>query len=144
MGRRAELRTKMTHTSFEPEMEDTTTARTSKRTRRKWTAEAKGQVVWASLAPGANVSEIARHHEISRQHLYLWRKAALVGELALPVDQDAMKALAVVAAEPKHRLKSSSRAPVIEIDVSGYVVRVYPGVDVELLAAILHTLKIVK
>jgi hypothetical protein len=33
------------------------------------------------------VSEVARRHEISPQHLFAWRKAARRGQLALPADE---------------------------------------------------------
>ena len=39
-----------------------------------------------SYAPGAIVSEVARQHEISPQHLFAWRKAARTGRLVLPSD----------------------------------------------------------
>src|SRR5205814_9991397 len=44
--------------------------------RRRWSDEDKGRIVAESYAPGAVVSEIARRHEISPQHLFAWRKAA--------------------------------------------------------------------
>src|SRR4030095_8488156 len=51
--------------------------------RRRWRDEDKGRIVAESYAPGAVVSEIARRHEISPQHLFAWRKAARNGQLAL-------------------------------------------------------------
>src|ERR1700674_2599132 len=54
--------------------------------RRRWTEEEKGRIVAESYRPGAVVSEVARRHEISPQHLFGWRKAARTGGLALPVD----------------------------------------------------------
>src|SRR5439155_23054303 len=49
--------------------------------RRRWSDEDKGRIVAESYAPGAVVSEIARRHEISPQHLFTWRKAARNGQL---------------------------------------------------------------
>lgn len=43
-------------------------------TRRRWSAAAKGRIVAESLAPGANVAEVARRHEIIPQQLYAWRR----------------------------------------------------------------------
>jgi transposase len=40
-----------------------------------------------SYAPGAVVSEVARRHGISPQHLFVWRKAARAGVLSLPADE---------------------------------------------------------
>src|SRR5262245_60617550 len=44
--------------------------------RRRWSHADKGRIVAESFAPGAVVSEVARRHEISPQHLSAWRKGA--------------------------------------------------------------------
>src|SRR6266516_2173263 len=82
--------------------------------RRRWSDEDKGRIVAESYAPGAVVSEIARRHEISPQHLFAWRKAARNGQLALAS---------------------------ITIEMAGVVVRVECGVDVGWLAAVLRVMK---
>jgi len=41
--------------------------------RRGWSAEAKARIVAESFAPGANIAEIARAHDIIPQQLYRWR-----------------------------------------------------------------------
>jgi hypothetical protein len=38
------------------------------------------------LCAGRVVSEVARRHDISPQHLFAWRKAARTGALSLPAD----------------------------------------------------------
>ena len=55
--------------------------------RRRWSDEAKGRIVAESYAPGAVVSEVARRHDISPQHLFAWRKAARAGLLSLPAEE---------------------------------------------------------
>lgn len=42
--------------------------------RRDWPDERKIEIVAKSLAPGVNISEIARQHEINPQQLFGWRK----------------------------------------------------------------------
>jgi transposase-like protein len=54
--------------------------------RHRWSDE-KGRIVAESYAPGAVVSEVARRHGISPQHLFVWRKAARAGVLSLPADE---------------------------------------------------------
>jgi transposase-like protein len=52
--------------------------------RRRWSDEVKARIVAESFAPGAIVSEVARRHGLTPQHLSAWRKAARAGVLKLP------------------------------------------------------------
>src|SRR6516164_38961 len=58
--------------------------------RRRWRSEDKGRIVAESYAPGAVVSEVARRHDITPQHLFAWRKAARAGRLTLPAEEAPM------------------------------------------------------
>ena len=89
-----------------------------------------------SFAPGAVVSEVARRHEISPQHLFAWRKAVRHGQLALPADEAAVFVPAMMAAQ-----KSVATTPSITIEAAGIVVRAECGVDVGWLAAVLRVVK---
>ena len=44
--------------------------------RRRWSTDDKARIVLESLAPGANVSEVARRHGLSPQQLFGWRREA--------------------------------------------------------------------
>jgi transposase len=44
--------------------------------RRRWSEEEKARIIEESLRPGAQVTDIARRHGISRALLYSWRRAA--------------------------------------------------------------------
>jgi len=55
--------------------------------RRRWSDEVKGRMEAESYAPGAVVSEVARRHGVSPQHLFVRRKVARAGVLSLPADE---------------------------------------------------------
>ena len=82
------------------------------------------------------VSEVARRHEISPQHLFAWRKAARRGQLALPADEAAVFVPVMMAAQ-----KPVATTPSITIETAGIVVRAECGVDVGWLAAVLRVVK---
>lgn len=107
--------------------------------RRRWSDEEKGRVVAESFAPGAVVSEVARRHEISPQHLFGWRKAARAGRLALPADEAAMFVPVVMAAQTP--IAAKPLAPSITIETTGVVVRAKCRVDVGWLAGVLRAVK---
>jgi transposase len=107
--------------------------------RRRWSEEEKGRIVAASYAPGAVVSEVARRHEISPQHLFAWRKAVRDGWLALPADAAATFVPVVMAA--RKPAAAAPSAPSITIETAGIVVHAECGVDVGWLAAVLRAVK---
>jgi len=45
--------------------------------RRRWSAETKARILEESLAPGANVSAVARAHHVSPQQVFAWRRKAI-------------------------------------------------------------------
>jgi transposase len=69
--------------------------------RRRWSDEAKGRVVAESYASGAVVSEVARRHDITPQHLFAWRKAARTGRLVLPAEAAPMFVPVVTTSEER-------------------------------------------
>jgi transposase len=110
--------------------------------RRRWSDEAKGRIVAESYAAGAVVSEVARRHDISPQHLFAWRKAARAGQLSLPMDDT--PAFIPVVAEARHEaapaLTANGRG-VITIEIGGTIVRVEPGADVGWLRDVLRAVR---
>jgi transposase len=102
--------------------------------RRRWSDAEEGRIVAESFMPGTVVSEVARRHEISPQHLFAWRKAARAVQLALPAAETAAMFVPVMLAAQPSR-------PSITIETAGVVVRAECGVDVDWLAAVLRTMK---
>jgi transposase len=82
------------------------------------------------------VSEVARRHEISPQHLFDWRKAVRHGQLALPADEAAVFVPAMMPAQ------KCGCDDALDHDRGGWdVVRAECGVDVGWLAAVLRVVK---
>ena len=48
--------------------------------RRRWSAEAKAQIIASSFEPGANIAQIARTHGLLPQQLYAWRHDSIPGK----------------------------------------------------------------
>jgi transposase len=111
--------------------------------RRRWSDEAKGRIVAQSYAPGAVVSEVARRHGISPQHLFAWRKAARAGLLGLPADEAPLFVPVVPelrsAGTAAEAASGSSTAIIIEI--GGVVVRAAAGVDPAWLRDVLRAVR---
>ena len=111
--------------------------------RRRWSDETKGRIVAESYSSGAVVSEVARRHDMSPQHLFAWRKAARAGLLTLPADEVPMFVPVV-----RETCDDSSATAVgvtvsgaISIEIAGVVVRVEPGVDPGRLRDVLRAVK---
>ena len=111
--------------------------------RRRWSDEAKGQIVAESFTPGAVVSEVARRHDIAPQHLFAWRKAARAGLLTLPSDTDTTPQFVpmvadegAIAAPP-----AASGSTGVSIKIGCAIVRAAHGVDLGWLLDVLRVVK---
>jgi transposase len=104
------------------------------RGRRQWTEEAKARLVEETLAPGANVSAIARGAGIAPSQLFNWRRKALGKEL--PASQDNGLAVQFTRFEPAY-------GAAIEIVVGDLIVRVGVNVDPDHLARVIRAARTV-
>ena len=52
--------------------------------RRRWRLEEKLRIVAAAEEPGANLTEVARRHDVSRALLWNWRRQVRAGNLVVP------------------------------------------------------------
>jgi len=110
--------------------------------RRRWRTQDKGRIVAESYAPGAVVSEVARRHDITPQHLFAWRKAARAGWLTLPAEEAPMFVPVVPAIrEVGAACASANGAGSIAIEIAGAVVRAEKGVDLGWLRDVLRAVK---
>jgi transposase len=105
--------------------------------RRRWSEADKGRIVAESYAAGAVVSEVARRHEITPQHLFAWRKAARTGRLALPAEATQLFVPVIVAPDKM----AQPGAATITIEIAGVVVRAERGVDIGWLVDVVRALR---
>src|SRR2546430_15613969 len=109
--------------------------------RRRWRAEDKGRIVAESYAPGAVVSEVARRHDITPQHLFAWRKAARAGRLT-SAEEAPMFVPVVTTIREVGAAEAATNGPgSIVIEIAGARVRAQRGVDLGWLRAVLRAVK---
>jgi transposase len=124
--------------------------------RRRFSVEQKLAVVAEASAPGANISEIARRHEVLPAQVFKWRRLAELGVIGIPgaselpsfvaveITKEAVSLPAPIAAAPieagprrRHRRKSG----LIEIELGGgRRIRVDRDVDAGALDRVLEVL----
>ena len=109
--------------------------------RRRWTEEQKGRIVAASYRAGAVVSEVARRHEISPQHLFAWRKAARGGLLVLPNEEELTFVPIVTPGDNSTTVGNPQESQLIRIEIAGAVVHAGAGVDLVFLTDVLRAVK---
>lgn len=93
--------------------------------RRSWPDAVKARIVRESFEAGVTVSEVARRHRISPQHLTLWRRAAREGQLQLSFDgaTDSGHGFVPVAVVEGGELPGRHADEHISVEVSGVVLR---------------------
>lgn len=106
--------------------------------RRRFSDEDKARILEETFAPGAVVSHIARHHELSPQQLFTWRRAAR-RRFDSPADECPDFVPAVVETPEQHSPVDAT--PLIGFDLNGASVWVCPGADAGMVTAIIRALK---
>jgi transposase len=110
--------------------------------RRRWTEEDEGRIVAEAVARGAVISEVARRHELTPQHLFTWIRAAKDGNLALQTDNvPAFVPVVPAEAASANKIPSRERAASIEITVGAIKVRVRNGADARTVEAFLRAVR---
>ena len=115
--------------------------------RRAWTVAQKVAIVSESFEDGASVSLVARRHGLSPQQLFTWRRQARrdadegIGGLPFaPVVVETPGAVSP-AAESVESKPAAALPPVIELDVEGSSVWIWPGAETRMVTAIIGALK---
>lgn len=112
--------------------------------RRKWSVDAKAEIMLEALAPGATVTDVARRHDLRPQQVFGWlreaRKAAPAAPAFVPVviEPDAG---AAACTPQKKKPRQPRAAGGIEIEIEGVVMRIGRGAEARSIAAVIRALK---
>jgi transposase len=118
--------------------------------RRTWTAAQKAAIVSESFEDGAAVSQVARRHALSPQQLFSWRRQARreadegIGGLPFAPVVVETPISASPLAESAGSKPGDARPHVIELDVEGSSVWIWPGAEVAMVRTIIGALKAAK
>jgi transposase len=107
--------------------------------RRTWPAEVKARIVAESLAPGVQVSDVARRHGLRPQQIFGWRREARRGQLPVAGEEGAAF-VPLVASLPSGPAAAEAGA-CIEIEMRGVVVRLHGRIAARSLAEVLAAVK---
>jgi transposase len=106
------------------------------RGRRGWSTEIKARLVEESLAPGANVSAIARREGMAPSQLFGWRRKLLASrQIGTASQTTAGGALQFARVETKP-------SGVVEVVVGGVVLRAGCDVDADHLAKVIRAVRL--
>ena len=102
--------------------------------RRRWSAQAKAQIVAESYTGGTTVSGVARRHGLTVQQLFTWRR-----QLRQAAAETGLPGFAPVAVD-RPMIGSADTASVV-VEVAGAVVRVPAGASAATVATVLQALR---
>jgi transposase len=91
--------------------------------KRRWSDEAKGQIVAETLVAGVTVNEVARRHGVKANHLSSWRTLARQGKLVVPEVAGAEFAAPVALAQPAQTPVQTPVTPSIDLIIGPVTVR---------------------
>jgi transposase len=109
--------------------------------RRRWSDEARLQILREAFAPGASPTDVARRHEISTGQLYTWRSKLAVDAAPAPEDgpgPDFTETVVINGGDDT--LSGTSAAIVIDLP-RGRRITIFPSASPALTAAALKALR---
>ena len=131
--------------------------------RRRWSGDDKSRILFESLQPGVNVSDVARRNGLSPQQLFAWRHAArtdIAGiaeaqassefratarersiESAVPTFAPVIVATPAASPSPQASPRAPTTSGTIEITLGDAIVRVSGQVEIQLITAVLRAVR---
>ena len=108
--------------------------------RRRWSAEAKARILEEALAPGANVSAVARAHHVSPQQVFAWRRKAIrSGEIVVLTRGSGAEAQSFAPVEVAR--ENGARTSGLEIVIGDATIRVGSDVPPALLTEAIRAMR---
>jgi transposase len=109
--------------------------------RRRWDDETRLRILSEAFSPGANISQVARRHDVSTGQIYTWRRKLLEGSAApAPASPDPGFAEAVMVEAGLSARPDLS--PVIVVDLArGRRVSIFPSASPTVVTAALKALR---
>src|SRR5690606_12676333 len=98
--------------------------RSPARTHRAWSPELKSRIIEETFAPGANVSAIARSHDLAPSQLFAWRRKALASGMVKALEPTGTPSV-------RFARFAAARGDPVEIVVCDGVVRACADADVD-------------
>ena len=107
-------------------------------TRRRWPAETKARILEEALAPGANISAVARANGVRPQQLFAWRRKAMrLGAITIAADDGARQSFAAVEVARQ----GGARADGLDIIIGDATIRVGSDVAATLLVEVIRAVR---
>ena len=106
--------------------------------RRRWPSEAKARILEQALAPGTNISAVARAHEVRPQQLFAWRRKAMrSGAITIAADDGATQSFAAVEVAREDGVRAAG----LDIIIGDATIRVGHDVAPTLLVAAIRAVR---
>lgn len=114
--------------------------------RRRWSEDEKARIVEESLALGANISEVARRHDISRSLLFQWRRQVMSEGAShdAAASSPTFVPLMVAHGEASEARGLDETPSVIEIEVGDIRIRVKGRVDGSALRVVMNAVQAIR
>jgi transposase len=110
--------------------------------RRRWSVDDKARIVEATLERGASVSVVARHHGLTPQQVFAWRREARkLSEVSDDARPRFVPAMLELASTHQRRRQEPAPMAAIELDIGGVRVRIGAGAKASIVSAVIRALK---
>jgi len=110
--------------------------------RRRWDDETRLKILSEAFSPGANISQIARRHDVSTGQIYTWRRKLLEAQAEPASAASAERGFAEAIMMDDDRPACADLSPAMVIDLArGRRVSIFPSASPAAITAALKALR---